>query len=82
MAREAVTARRFARGKPVMDVSPVIGSNIARVDAQRLDRIDQAEHLRDLRPAMNAEKHVAAGIDLRHRRAGFARFDGADDVER
>ena len=82
MACGVVVAPGFAPSEPVVDVPPMIGSDIAWVDARRVDRVDQAEDLRDLRPAMNAEKHVAAGIDLRHRRAGFARFDGADDVER
>ena len=82
MARWAVAARNFATGHAVLDVPPVVGRDIARVDASRLDRIDQAEDLRDLRPAMNAEQDISARINLRHGCARFVSIDGADDVER
>ena len=82
MALKAVTARRFARGKPVMDVPPVIGRDIARVDARRFDGIDQAEDLRNLGSAPDAEQHVTARIDLRQCGEGIARIDCTDDIER
>ena len=61
----------------------MIGSNIARVDARRLDRIDQAEDLRDLRPAMNARAAASPpGSTCGTGVQGSSRLDGANDVER
>lgn len=82
MARGRIAARAFVRGKPVMDVPPMIGRDVARVDARRLDSVDQPEDLRDFGPAMNAEQHIAARIDLWNCGAGLARSNSMNDVER
>ena len=80
MTRRAVVARHFAPGKPVVDMPPMIGRDIAWVDACRFDCVDQAEDLRDFRPAMNAEQDIAAWINLRNGCARFVSIDGTDDV--
>jgi hypothetical protein len=80
--RRSIVARCFARGEPVVDVPPMIGCHFARIDARCFDGIDEPENLHDLGPALDAEQHLAAGIDLHDGRNGFARLDGAHDVER
>ena len=81
MARWAVAAWNFATRHPVVDVPPMIGRDIARVDARRLNCIDQAEDLRDFRPAMNAEQQLTAGAHKDKRLIGFSRANGAHDIE-
>ena len=41
MAVCAVGTRRFASGKAVVNVAPVIGAGVGGVDADLLDRIDR-----------------------------------------
>ena len=52
---------------PVVDVSPVIRSNVFGRDTERLDGVDGAQHLHDLRPAMQVQQDLAARIDMRQR---------------
>ncbi len=49
-----VSTRRFADGQPVVDVPPVIGRNVDRTDAPRLDGVNELEDALDLRPAIGA----------------------------
>ncbi len=51
MAIPAVGSRRFASGKSVVDVAPVIGAGVGCVDAELLDGIDRLQHALDLWPA-------------------------------
>ena len=44
MLAKAISARRFADGHPVMDVAPMVGRNLDRVDAARIDGVDELEH--------------------------------------
>ena len=82
MARGGIAARAFAPSHAVVDVPPMILRNLARVDARRLDRVDEAEDLRDLGPAPDREEEITARIDLRNRCARFVRRDSTHNVER
>ena len=61
MLPKAISAWRFADGHPVVDVAPMVRRNVDRVDAARLDGVDELEHALDLRPAIGAQQDVAAG---------------------
>lgn len=63
------------------DVPPVIWSDIAGVDVGALHCIDVAEYLLDFRPGFDLQEDVAAGTHERQRLIGFARLDGAHDVD-
>tara|TARA_R110002110_G_scaffold89688_1_gene233493 strand:+ start:690 stop:884 length:195 start_codon:yes stop_codon:yes gene_type:complete len=64
MARGRIASRGFACSQAVVDMPPVIRRNLARINAGRLYGINEAEYLRNLRPAMNMEQQLTAGIDL------------------
>jgi hypothetical protein len=48
MARACVRPRRFIDGQAVLDVMPIVGRCIDRIDAKRFDGIDDLQHTLDL----------------------------------
>ncbi len=81
MALDRVGARRLAGGQAVVDVPPMIGRDCGRIDVERLDRVDELEHVLHLRPAFELEQDVTARAHERQRLIGLARRDGAHDVD-
>ena len=81
MLLRGVSAGRFTDGHTVVDVPPMIGRNVYRLDAARLDGVDVVEHALDLRPAIGAQQDVTAWAHERHRLAVLAGMDAAHDVE-
>jgi hypothetical protein len=71
----------MAGADPVADMPPVVGRDLASIDAGSFHRVDMAEHLFDLGPAFDLEQNVAARTHERQRLIGFARLDGAHDVD-
>jgi hypothetical protein len=62
----------MAGADPVADMPPVIGRDVAGVDAEGFHRVDMAEHLFDLGPALDLQQDVAAGTHEGQRLVGFA----------
>src|SRR5579885_1908293 len=81
MLLDGVAARLLAGGQAVVDVTPVIRRYLGRVDADRLDRIDDLEDALDLRPALHLEEAVAAGAHEGQRLIALAGRDRAHDVD-
>src|SRR3984893_17846784 len=73
--------RDRARRQAVVDVPPVVWRDVGRIDAQRLDGIDCLQHAFDLWPAVYPQQTPPAGSDKADRRTGFARTNGAQDVD-
>jgi hypothetical protein len=65
----------------VVDVTPVIGRGVRRIDAERRDRVDGLKHFLDLLPAREMQEALAARADMRNGREGFARADRPQDVD-
>src|SRR5260370_25355387 len=76
-----VGSRLLADGQAVVDVLPVVGCGISRIDAERLDGVDRLQHLLDLRPPGNAQKTLPTGAHIRHRRVALARRDRTQDID-
>src|SRR5690606_38445970 len=76
-----IEARFHTGGQPVVDMPPIGGRSVCRVDAERLDRIDELEHTLDLRPAVELEQEIAAGSDKWRSLERLAASDGAQDVD-
>ena len=72
MARACVWPRRFIDGQAVVDVNPIVGRGVGRIDAERFDNVDPLQHTFDLRPA---GAHIGRG------RAALAGRDSPDDVD-
>lgn len=56
-----VGARLVSGSQPVVDMPPMVGRDILRIDADRLDCVDVPEHLFDPGPAVDLQQDVAAG---------------------
>ena len=81
MPAGAVRPRPFANRQSVMDVPPVLGRGIGRIDAERFDDIDRVEDFLDFRPAGETQQALPAGTNKRHGRVALARTNGAQDVD-
>src|SRR5450432_2969558 len=76
-----VGSRLLADGQSVVDVPPMVGRGIGRIDAERLDGVDCLKHLLDFRPAGNAQQNLTAGAHIRHGRVSLAGPNRAKDVD-
>jgi hypothetical protein len=68
-------------GQAAVDMAPMVGSDVARFDADHFHGIDGLQHEIDLRPAINVQQYFAVGTDERERLIGFTRSDGAYDID-
>ena len=62
-------------------MAPMIGSDVAGIDASSFHRVDVQEHFLDLGPALDLEEDFPAGTHEGQRLIGDAGFDGAHDVD-
>ena len=81
MARQRVGAWAITRRQPVVNMTPVVGCSVARIDAERLHRVDRAQSLFDLRPPMDAEQNLAARGYKGQRRIGLSRTDSPNNLD-
>ena len=81
MARRGIETYLHAPCQPVVDMMPVVGSYIAGIDANVLDRIDQRKDLANLWPASHREQDLRARIDLRPSGERLAETGGLGDRE-
>src|SRR5487761_782140 len=77
----AIGTRLVSGAQAIVDVPPVFGRRVGRIDAEGFDGIDGGEDALDLRPAADAQQDLAAGTDERQRLIGFAWRDRAHDVD-
>jgi hypothetical protein len=59
-----VGSRLLADGQSVVDVPPMVGRGIGRIDGERLDGIDCLKYLLDFRPPGNAQQNLAARLHI------------------
>ena len=64
-----------------MDVLPIVRGGVSRVDAERLDGINNLQDAFDLRPAGESQKDIAAGPHVGNGCAGLPERDSPDDVD-
>ncbi len=77
----SVGSRPLADGDAIVDVLPVLGGGIGRIDAERLDGIDGLQHLLDFGPPGNLQQTFAAGAHIRHGDVRLAGRDGTEDID-
>jgi hypothetical protein len=75
------TARRFIDGQAVVDVMPIVGCCVSRIDAERFYNVDPLQHALNLGPAGQPQQDLAAGAHIGHGRAALAGRDSPDDVD-
>lgn len=76
-----VSARRLANRDSVVDMTPVIGRSVLRIDADRLDRVDRFQGVLDLGPTGEPEQDLAAGSHAGHRRDRLISANRAENVD-
>ena len=80
--RDWVYGRRcFVDRQPVMHMMPIVRRGVGRINAERLDGIDQLQHALYLWPARQAQQAFAARPDIRDSRAALASCDRPQDVD-
>jgi hypothetical protein len=77
----AVGAWVLADRKPVMNVPPVIRTDMGRIDANHLDSIDNLQYLLDFGPAGDMQIDLAARTHERQRRVRISRSYGPQNVD-
>ncbi len=81
MARTCVYPRGFIDRQTVVDVVPIVVRGVGRVDAERLDGVDQLQHPFDLGPTRQPQQDVATGPHVGHGRAALAGRDSPQDID-
>src|SRR3546814_2180978 len=76
-----VRAGLVVRGQTVVDMAPVIRSDIDRIEAHRFNGVDQLQHPFDLRPAVDFQMDFAAGTHEGQRLEWLAGTNGAHDID-
>ncbi len=64
-----------------MDVVPIVWGCVSRVDAERLDGVNNLQHALDLGPARETQQDVAAGPHIGHRRAALTGRDSPQNID-
>ena len=78
----AAVGSRFHTGdETVVEMLPMIGGGISRIDAKRLHGVDRLEHTLNLRPAVDPQQDLAPRTDERQCLIGFATADRARYVD-
>src|SRR3954469_17312399 len=81
VARFRIRTRVFVDGQTVMNVMPMIRSNVGRIDAEHLNGICHLQHALDLRPAGETQQNLSAGCHIGDGRAALSWSDCAQDVD-
>src|SRR5208337_4971000 len=68
-------------GQSRVDMAPMLGRGVARIDADRLNRVDRLKRALNLGPAVDAQQNLAAGTNVGHGLIGLGSRDGAHDVD-
>ena len=71
----------FSGGETVVNVPPIIGGGVGRIDVDRFDSVDQLQDALDFGPAMDAQEDFAARADERHGCVRLAPRRGAQNVD-
>ena len=81
MSAVRIGSRQFAGEKTIVDVPPVLGRGVRRIDSKCLNTIDCLKNLLDLRPTTEVEQTLAARAHKWHGRVAFAWLNGAQDID-
>ena len=65
----------------VMDMPPMLRRDFDRINADGLYRIDGLQHPLDLRPTLDTQQDVAAGMNERQRLMGFTCRHGTHNID-
>ena len=81
MSAVRIGSRPFADEKTIVDVPPVLGRCVRRIDSECLNTVDCLKNLLDLRPTGDAEQTLPSRTHKRHGRIAFAWLNRAQDID-
>src|SRR6266568_5788818 len=81
VAGSGVWTRRFVDEQSVMDVVPIVGCCVGRIDVERLDGIDQLQDSLYLGPSRQPQQALTTGRDPGHRRIALSRRRRAQNID-
>ena len=81
MAGSGIWSRCFVDRQSVMNVVPIVGCCVGRINVERLDGIDQLQDPFDLRPAGKSQQALTAGPDPRHCRIALPWYRRSQDID-
>jgi hypothetical protein len=81
MAATGIGSWRLTYRQAVVDVMPVIGRSVGRIDAECFYGVDRLKHFLDLPPTRQVQQALATGAYMRNGREGFARRDRSQNVD-
>jgi hypothetical protein len=81
VALAQIRARFRASHEAVVDMPPVIGTGLNRVDARHFDGVDRLQHPFNLRPAGEAQQDLATRANEGDGGVGFTRSNGPQNVD-
>src|SRR5438093_314815 len=81
MSAVRIGSRPFADEKTIIDVPPVLGRGVRRIDSECLNTVDRLKNLLDLRPPTEAKQNLPARKHKWHGRVAFSWLNGAQDVD-
>src|SRR6266566_9804191 len=81
VAGSCVWPRCFVDRQSVMNVVPIVGCCVGRIDADRLDDIDQLQDTFDLRPAGQPQQTLTPRRDPGYGRIALSRYCCAQDID-
>src|SRR6266702_4810273 len=81
MTRLRVKPWHFIDGQTIVDVVPIVGRCVGRVDAERLDGINNLQHAFDLGPTGQPQQDVAARPYIGHGCAALTARDSPQNID-
>ena len=81
MSAVRIGSRQFAGVETIVDVPPVLGRGVRRIDSECLNTIDCLKNLLDLRPTTEVEQALSARMHKWHGRVAFVLLNGAQDID-
>ena len=81
MTGSGVWSRCFVDRQSVVNVVPMVGRSVGRIDTKRLNRFDRLQDPFDLGPAGQSKQALTAGLDPGHRRIVLTWRGRTQDVD-
>ena len=81
MSAVRIGSWQFAGKETIVDVPPVLGRGVRRIDSEGLNTVDCLKNLLDLRPTTEVEQALAARAHKWDGRIAFALLNGAQDID-
>ncbi len=81
MSAVRIGSWQFTGEETIVDVPPVLGRGVRRIDSECLNPVDCLKDLLDFRPTTEVEQALSARMHKWHGRVAFVLLNGAQDID-